>query len=230
MRALLIVLVTGILFSCESKGKKRVSPEAKATKVEIIEKPIVYSARRRNLSLEYLSKRHKIYRNEPVIEPSMIVLHYTEGGTFNSIYNYFNSDVIEASRTFNRKYSELNVSSHYLIDRDGKIYHLIPDTLFARHIIGLNYCSIGIENIGAKTNPLTAEQVASNASLVRYLCEKFVIKYLIGHSEYSAFRKTPLWRESDANYYTVKEDPGKEFLRQVRNLLSDLNLKSEPDL
>lgn len=75
----------------------------------------------------------------------MIVLHYTAGGTLKSNFNYFNNTQIENSRTFNKSQSKLNVSAHYLIDRDGTIYQIIPDTLFATHTIGLNYCVIGVK-------------------------------------------------------------------------------------
>jgi len=200
-----------------------------SSEIKIIEKPLNYSKRRETLSLEYLKKRHNIKQNFPFIKPVMIVLHYTEGGTIKSIYDYFNKDEIEPARKFNRDKSLLNVSSHYVIDRDGIVYHLIADTLFARHIIGLNYCSIGIENIGSKKEPLTDQQVIANAKLIRHLCKKNKIKFLIGHSEYSAFRNSALWKENDPHYYTIKDDPGIDFLAKVRELISDINLKRNPE-
>lgn len=206
---------------------KRTSLDTSNT-TEIIERPITYSTERVKLSLEYLKRRHGIIKNWPSINPKIIVLHYTAGGTVNSNFNYFNKSIIENSRGYNLKHSSLNVSAHYIIDRDGKIYHLIADTLFARHIIGLNYCSIGIENIGSKDNPLTNKQVLSNAYLIRKLCKKYSIDYLIGHSEYFVFKKSPLWKENDVNYFTQKDDPGKEFLIKVRKQVSDLNLKEKP--
>lgn len=203
---------------------------ADSTRINIIEKPLDYSSRREKLSLEYLEKRHNIRQEFPSIKPLMIVLHYTEGGTVKSNFDYFNHDEIEAARTFNRSKSLLNVSSHYLVDRDGTIYHLIPDTLFARHIIGLNYCAIGVENIGSSKNPLTEAQVKANAALVRYLTKKHAaIQYLIGHTEYGAFRNTALWKETDPNYFTGKDDPGAEFMKMVRALVADLKLKGKPE-
>ncbi len=35
-----------------------------------------------------------------------------------------------------------------MVDRDGTRYRLMPETYMARHVIGLNYYSIGIENVG----------------------------------------------------------------------------------
>jgi len=194
----------------------------------IKEKLINYSAERIKLSLEYLKERHGIIQSVPNIQPKIIVLHYTAGGTINSIFSYFNNTLIENSREFNSKQSRLNVSAHYLVDRNGDIYHLVEDTLFARHTIGLNYCAIGIENIGSKENPLTNMQVKSNVKLINYLCYKYKIEYLIGHSEYDCFRKSSLWKESNPNYFTGKEDPGDIFLKDIRKNIKDLKLKYKP--
>jgi N-acetyl-anhydromuramyl-L-alanine amidase AmpD len=191
-----------------------------------IEKRINYSEKRKRLSVEYLQKRHGLEINTPIIKPKIIVLHFTEGGTIKSVFNYFNNETIEPARTFNKRQSDLNVSAHYLIDRDGTIYHLVADTLFARHTIGLNYCAIGVENIGSVSNPLTEKQVAANVALINYLSKKYAIEYVIGHSEYGKFRKTPLWKETDPSYFTGKADPGESFLKQVREGIKKLKVKS----
>lgn len=196
--------------------------------INIIKRPISYSKERIKLSIEYLKLRHNIIQSTPTISPKIIVLHYTAGGTLNSNFNYFNNTKIENGRQFNKNQSLLNVSAHYLIDRDGKIYQLMEDTLFARHTIGLNYCAIGIENVGSKQEPLTALQISSNAKLVRHLTEKYSIEYLIGHSEYAAFRKTAFWKETNPGYFTAKEDPGEIVMKNIRALIKDLKLKYQP--
>ncbi len=198
------------------------------TSINIIQLPINYSKERTALSIEYLKNRHGITQSTPIINPIMVILHFTDGGTIKSIQNYFNSPTIEDSRQINKRVSALNVGSQFLIDRDGKIYQLMPDNYLARHAIGLNYCAIGVENIGSDKNPLTEEQVIANAGLVRHLAKKYKIEYLIGHSEYTQFRNTPLWKETDSKYITYKSDPGKKFMEGVRALTKDLNLKSTP--
>jgi N-acetyl-anhydromuramyl-L-alanine amidase AmpD len=198
------------------------------TNIKIIEKPILYNKEREKLSVTYLKERHGINQDNATIVPKIIVLHYTAGGGINSNFNYFNGVEIEHARKLNKDQSTLNVSAHYLIDRDGTIYHLVPDTLFARHTIGLNYCSIGIENIGSKELPLTNQQVLANSNLIRYLSKKHQIEYVIGHSEYVKFRKSNLWKETNSNYITYKADPGDQFLIEVRKLIIDLNLKYQP--
>lgn len=205
-----------------SKNSDTISPPI------IKDKPIDYGKERVQLSIEYLKIRHGIDQQTPTINPRMIVLHYTDGGTVNSIHNYFNATQIEAARNFNKKQSLLNVSSQFLIDRDGTIYRLMPDNYFARHTIGLNYCAIGVENIGDAAHPLTPKQVSANAALVRYLTSKYAIEFLIGHSESGIFRKSSLWKETDPKYYTDKSDPGEDFMVNVRKLVKDLNLKSRP--
>lgn len=196
--------------------------------IKIKRKLLTYSQERVRLSLEYLEKRHGLKKTAPTIDPKMIVVHYTNGGTIESIYRYFNTSTIEDSREYNKKQSSLNVSSHYLIDRDGTIYQLVEDTLFARHTIGLNYCSIGIENIGGPTSPLTTQQIRSNASLIRHLTSKYKIDHVIGHSEYLAFRNSTLWKETDKKYYTIKQDPGEKAMQEIRVLIDDLKVSATP--
>ncbi|MNE02583.1 N-acetyl-anhydromuranmyl-L-alanine amidase [compost metagenome] len=126
------------------------------------------------------------------------------------------------------KASPLNVSSQFVIDRDGTIYQFLPDTIFARHTIGLNYCAIGIENIGSRQNPLTDAQLKANEELIRYLRKKYAIEYVIGHHEYQRFKKTSWWKETDPKYITGKDDPGDKFMHALRGRLVDLQLNKMP--
>lgn len=202
--------------------------KAQINEFKITSKPIDYSPERIRLSIEYLKDHYNIIQNSAVISPKMIVLHYTAGGTVETNYKYFNKTYLESARNTLKKQSILNVSSQFIVDRDGTIYQLMEPNTFARHTIGLNYCAIGIENIGSKNQPLTEKQSASNAQLIRYLTKKYNIEYLIGHSEYGIFRGSKLWKETDPNYFTVKDDPGKYFMKKVRLLVADLHLKEKP--
>ncbi|MBB6371480.1 N-acetylmuramoyl-L-alanine amidase [Chryseobacterium shigense] len=202
--------------------------EAQTNEFKTINKPIDYSKERVRLSLEYLKDHYNIVQNTPAISPKIIVLHYTAGGTVETNYRYFNKTYLESARNVLKKQSTLNVSSQFIVDRDGTIYQLMESDMFARHTIGLNYCAIGIENIGSKSQPLTENQVLANAQLVRQLTKKYKIEYLIGHSEYGVFRGSKLWKETDPNYFTIKDDPGKDFMKKVRLLVTDLHLKDKP--
>ena len=44
----------------------------------------------------------------------------------------------------------------------------------ARHVIGLNHCAIGIENVGGTIDtPLTKKQLKANIKLVNYLKQQY---------------------------------------------------------
>ena len=110
----------------------------------------------------------------------------------------------------------VNVSAHFLVDRDGTIYRLQPETRFARHCIGLNHVAIGIENVGDEpTHPLTDAQVDADAALVRDLAARFPITHLLGHYEVMKFRDDPLFVELDPTYKNDKPDPGARFMARV---------------
>lgn len=194
--------------------------------IKIIDKPITYDSTRIKLSLEYLKERHGIIQKIPTIQPKMIVLHWTAAKTFSSTFNAFNpAKLPNGDRKDIAKVSSLNTSSQYLIDRDGTIYRLMPDNYLARHVIGLNYCAIGVENVGSADFPLTDAQLKANEDLIRYLTKKYKIEYLIGHYEYTKFKGTSLWKETNPNYQTGKNDPGVDFMQKIRTNVKDLNLK-----
>lgn len=191
-------------------------------------KPIVFDSERKELSLEYMKSRHNIEQVAPYITPKMIVLHWTAIPTIEQTFDAFNSPVLPGARSGIASASNLNVSSQFLIDRDGTIFQLLPDTAFARHVIGLNYCAIGVENVGSEKEPLTKAQLKANEALVRYLAHRYEIEYLIGHYEYTDFVGHPLWREADVGYRTEKSDPGKAFMKKIRRKTRDLALKGPP--
>ncbi len=195
----------------------------------LVQKPVRFDNTRTALSLEYMDIHHGLVQQAPVIDPRMIVIHYTVIPTMEEAFEVFDRTIIPESREMIRSAGRLNVSAHYLVDRDGTIYQMLPDTIFARHVIGLNYCAIGIENVGnGDTLPLTKQQLKANARLIRKLAGKHEITYLIGHSEYQSFIGHPLWKESDPDYLTMKSDPGDEFMMMLRKKVKPLKLKGPP--
>ena len=154
---------------------------------KIIERPIIYDSTRKALSLQYLQERHALTLTEPTISPKMIVSHWTAIPTLESSFNAFNPVLLPNVRKELKGASPLNVSIHFLVDRDGTIYRLMPENLMARHVIGLNWCALGIENVGDGNKfPLTEAQLKANIWLVKYLKKKYnSIEYLIGHYEYT---------------------------------------------
>jgi len=196
----------------------------------IVERPITFNEERKILTLEYLENRYGLEQNVPEIDPKMIVLHWTVIPTFEKSFEAFDPVALPNWRPDIKDVSGLNVSSQFMVDRDGTIYQLLPETTMARHVIGLNHCAIGVENVGGTDDlPLTKAQLKSNIWLVRYLKEKYNIDYLIGHYEYTLFENHPLWLEKDESYRTKKMDPGTDFMFKVRKAVKDLNFKELPE-
>ncbi|MBT8204650.1 MAG: peptidoglycan recognition protein family protein [Eudoraea sp.] len=216
-KCLLHLILIALMVSCSS------------SKV-IVDKPIVFDEEREALSLQYLSERYDLEQTNSSIVPKMIVLHWTAIPTFTKSFEAFNPVQLPGSRQDVQSAGALNVSAHFLVDRDGSIFRLIPETTMARHVIGLNHCAIGIENVGGtEDTPLTKAQLQSNIFLVKYLAEKYNIEYLIGHYEYPLFEGHELWLEKDAGYRTEKTDPGPDFMRKVRKATKRFNFKPVPN-
>jgi N-acetyl-anhydromuramyl-L-alanine amidase AmpD len=196
----------------------------------IIEKPVTFDEERIQLTKEYLKSRYGLKRDDIRIEPKMIVLHHTVVPTFQKTFEVFNPATLPNWRPEIENVSGLNVSSQFLVDRDGTVYQLMPENYMARHVIGLNHCAIGVENVGGTPElPLTRAQVKANIQLVNYLADKYPIEYLIGHHEYTAFEGHELWLEVDDGYRTKKTDPGEEFMKKVRRATKKFNFKPIPE-
>ena len=199
------------------------------TSKKIVDKPIIFDEERIELTKEYLSTRHGLVMDNPTIVPKMIVLHFTVIPTMQETFDAFNPSKLP-SRPDLATASSLNVSSQFLVDRDGTIYRLMPETTMARHVIGLNHTAIGVENVGGTEDfPLTKAQIKANIYLVNYLSKKYPIDYLIGHYEYTNFEGHDLWLETDQGYRTEKNDPGADFMAAVKKGTKKLNLKSAPE-
>ena len=194
--------------------------------LRVVDAPIAWSAERARLTLDYRRAHSDPDATDLVIEPRVIVLHYTGGDSARSTRAYFDATRIEAARKDLARAGAVNVSSHFLVDRDGTIYQLQAPTRYARHCIGLNHIAIGIENVGDEQHglPLTDAQVAADAALVRELAARFPITHLLGHSEVMSFRAHPYYVERDPKYRNDKPDPGARFMARVRAEVADLNL------
>ena len=188
----------------------------------------MFDQERKELTLEYLKDRYEIETGDVQITPRMIVLHWTAIPSLEKSFQAFYNSTLPGHRSKIKGAGQLNVSAHYLVDRDGSIHQLLPETTMARHVIGLNHCAIGIENVGGEDMPLTKEQLKANTWLVKQLSSRHPIEYLIGHHEYQLFENHPLWLEVDQGYRTEKTDPGEAFMKRIRSATRDLDLKSLP--
>lgn len=193
--------------------------------LEIKQKPIIFDDKRIQLTQQYIFEHYGFKTQNINITPKMIVIHHTGINSFKKSYERFYNSKLPNDRPDIIKAGNLNVSTHFLIDTDGTIYQLMDEALMARHVIGLNYNSIGIENVGGQNfeNNLTNEQLSSNIQLIQYLQKKYsTIQYLIGHYEYQNFEKHKLWLEKNKNYRTKKHDPNPIFMNKIRKNFSRL--------
>jgi N-acetylmuramoyl-L-alanine amidase len=125
-----------------------------------------------------------------------IVLHDTGGKTAESALSWFED---EKSR----------VSSHYVVDKDGTVYRVVPEELVAWHAgesslfneIGVNSLSIGIELVDdSDIDRYPDLQFASLIELCTDICFRYQVPLnrVVGHCHIA----TPRGR---------KVDPGPDF-------------------
>lgn len=177
-RLLLVVLLAAVLTG---------APEAlvAARRPEIVEDHIPYSAKRKRQMARY-SGRHYGLRRWRLRNPTVIVLHFTATSTYAPVRNHF------ASNSPSR--GEMpGVCTHYVVDKDGTIYELVPLSIRCRHAIGLNHRSIGIEMVqetGRGSHWADRQilgrkrQVRAALRLVRWLRDRegIALRDVIGHA------------------------------------------------
>jgi N-acetylmuramoyl-L-alanine amidase len=153
-------------------------------------KPIPYGDDRKADMRSY-ARRHYGIDDHRLRRPRVIVQHYTVTDTFQPVYDTF------APNRPDVELGELpGVCSHYVIDRDGTIYQLVPTTIMCRHTVGLNYTAIGIEHVGRSDAQVLGNprQMAASLRLTRMLQGRYEIRTrnVIGHNEN---RSSPFHRE-----------------------------------
>ena len=229
-KTFLLSLALLTLTACAKNTPKELSTHTE--QIQIINKPIAFGAERIAMTKQYIKQHYGMIVNNIKITPKVIVLHWTAEMSFDKSFKRLQPQRLLTDRKDIAKASLLNVSAQFLVARDGTIYRLMPENWMARHVIGLNYSSIGVENVGGEGNKkddLTPAQRASNIKLIRYLKAKYPsIEYLIGHHEYTQMENTSLWLEKDKGYRTVKADPGEKFMAEMRRGVKDLHLKMPP--
>jgi len=147
----------------------------------IVQKPIPFGATRRAETEQY-AVRHYGLHTWKLVHPRVIVEHYTASTTFSSAWNTFAQDVPD---------SELHqlpgTCAHFVIDRDGTIYQLVPLNTICRHTVGLNWTAIGIEHVGTSDAEILDDpaQLKASLQLTLWLMHRYGITLpnVIGHAE-----------------------------------------------
>jgi beta-N-acetylhexosaminidase len=147
----------------------------------ITHKPIPYGAERK-ADMRAYARRHYGLDEHRLLDPKVIVQHYTVTDTFLPVFNTFAP---------NRPDVELHelpgICAHYVVDRDGTIYQLVSTRIMCRHTVGLNWTAIGIEHVGRSDRQVLGNpaQMAASLRLTRMLQGRHGIRTrnVIGHNE-----------------------------------------------
>ncbi|MGH2852800.1 MAG: N-acetylmuramoyl-L-alanine amidase [Solirubrobacteraceae bacterium] len=143
--------------------------------------PILFpESRKREMAL--YAERHYGIDTYRLIAPHVIVEHYTETPDLQSTYEIFAPDHPDS------ELHELpNTCAHFVVDRSGAIYQLVPVTIMCRHTVGLNYTAFGIENVGYSDREILDDpsEMRASLALTRWLRCKYRISIanVIGHNE-----------------------------------------------
>lgn len=147
----------------------------------IVQKPIPFGAERRAETAQYAA-RHYGLRTWRLRGPHVIVEHYTGTTTLGPVWNAFASDSPDPELG-----QKPGTCSHFVIDRDGTIYQLVPLTTMCRHTVGLNWTAIGVEHVGTSDASILGNprQLRASLRLTRWLMARYAIapRNVIGHAE-----------------------------------------------
>jgi N-acetylmuramoyl-L-alanine amidase len=154
---------------------------AAAPRPAIVQKRIPFPAKRKHEMARY-AQRHYGIDDYRLRNPKVIVEHFTATDSFSSAWNTFAADVPDV------ELHELpQVCSHFVVDRDGTIYQLVPTTIMCRHTVGLNWTAIGIEHVGTSDSQVMgdAKQLRASLRLTRWLKDHYgiLVRNVIGHAE-----------------------------------------------
>ena len=177
--ALAVVMVASMARPAAAAHAAKLPPAVE--KPRIVWDPIPFGATRKAQMRAY-ADRHYGIDTYKLVDPHVIVLHYTDSPDFSSTYNTFAADVPDP------ELHELPADcAHYVIDSDGTIHQLVSINIMCRHTVGLNWTAIGIEHVGYSDGQVLGDHRELNASLrlVRWLRCRFHIEIanVIGHAE-----------------------------------------------
>ncbi len=122
-----------------AEAKRQAARRERLKQPPIKRDPIPYGHKRKRQMAAY-SKRHYGKREWRLRDPKVIVLHFTAGPSYQSAWQAFASNAPNMG--------ELpGACSHFVVDKDGRIYRTVPRSIRCRHAIGLNYTAVGVEMV-----------------------------------------------------------------------------------
>jgi N-acetylmuramoyl-L-alanine amidase-like protein len=148
-------------------------------KPPMVWKPIPFGARRQREMAAY-SERHYGVRTWRLLDPHVVVEHYTDGTSFQSAWNYFAANEPHMGEM-------PGVCAHFIVDSDGTIYQLVSLRKRCRHAIGMNWTAVGIEMVGTSDGQILRRRPEIRAALrlTVWLMARYGINVgnVIGHAE-----------------------------------------------
>jgi hypothetical protein len=177
------------LQSREAVTETQASDEPPRTSPLVVKPPIVwdpipFGPERKAQMAAYVERHYGSFMKPTwrLVDPHVIVIHYTVTPDFQSTYNTFAPDTPDS------ELHELpNTCAHFVIDGAGVIHQLVPLDIMCRHTVGLNWTAIGIEHVGYSDQQVLDDpaQMSASLSLVRWLRCRYQIPIadVIGHNE-----------------------------------------------
>ena len=124
--------------------------------------------------------------NFGIRKPNYVIIHFTAQ---DSIQQTIHTFTVQVSQT----------SAHYVIGKDGKVYHMVNDYLRANQagagkwgsVTDMNSCSLGIEIDNNGDEPFTDAQIKSLLLLLDFMKKTYLIPTanFIGHQDFAPKRK-----------------------------------------
>jgi len=124
--------------------------------------------------------------NFGIRKPNYVIIHFTAQDSIQQTLKTFTT-------------TSTQVSAHYVIAKNGAIYHMVNDYLRANHagvgkwgsVTDMNSCSIGIEIDNNGREPFNDAQVSSLLALLKSLKKVYNIPQanFIGHQDFAPKRK-----------------------------------------
>ena len=181
MRALVAIIAAVVL--ALAPGGSTAAQKA-PVKPHVVWDPITFGAKRKAEMVAYVRRHYGSFMRPTwrLIDPHVIVIHYTDSSTFQSAWNTFAADVPDV------ELHELpGTCAHFVIDTNGTIYQLVSLGTMCRHTVGLNWTAIGIEHVGFSDAQVMGDsrQFGASLRLVHWLRCRFHIETanVIGHNE-----------------------------------------------
>jgi len=205
-------------------------PDPSNPVLEINDKPIVFEDLRTKLTQEYVKKHYDISLKAIDFTPAMLIVHRSKTRDLADFFESVRMSILPGTEEFeDDENADVNMSTHYVIDRNGGIYSLMKDFQIARHSIGLDRRAIGITLVGAGAHAPSDRQAVAAAMLTRYLKGKYgSLQWLVSDAETASFESSPLWEEKLPFKRDPDVDPGPAYMTTLRSFTADLALKSAP--